>query len=77
MTREELKAALRTAADDYKRATDEILAAYVGPDDTNAHGMHGRCGDQMPSFLSGPPVCCTLRAGHDGWHENGNAGWSL
>lgn len=32
----------------------------------------GRCGDQASGALPGPPLCCRLPAGHDGWHRDGH-----
>lgn len=36
----------------------------------------GRCGGEAPRIVNGPPVFCSLRWGHRGWHEDGATSWS-
>lgn len=33
-------------------------------------GDRGRCGHTMPGIFGGPGSCCTLLAGHTGWHHD-------
>jgi hypothetical protein len=42
---------------------------------TTRDGETGICGHQAPQIVNGPPVFCALRAGHIGWHGDGQASW--